>query len=155
MLHKLVVEVVEVRELFEERHKLLLRHLLLDLLTMLEPQRMCIIYQLRQFTHVPQLIESLGQRILEDECAIAVMDQLHKSAVHHFLMQGIPGQQCHLVCIQFLHRLWCQFTADTVVDGLHKHTDEGIHALHRCLLQIRILYNHLFHIDSSYTPVGN
>ena len=37
MLHKLIVEVVEVRELLEECHKLFLRHFLLNLLTMLEP----------------------------------------------------------------------------------------------------------------------
>jgi hypothetical protein len=37
ILHKLVIKVVEVRELLKERHKLLVATFLLDFLTVLEP----------------------------------------------------------------------------------------------------------------------
>ena len=92
------------------------------------------------------------------------MYQLYETAIHHLFVQDIPRQQGDLVGIQLLHRLCRQFVTNSIVRCLHKHLQEGIHALHRCLLQISILHNHLFHTfhlftfsllhPSSNTPVG-
>ena len=72
---------------------------------------MRLINQFRQIAHSTEF-QSLGERILKDEFAQSVMDQLHKSTVHHLLMQHVPGQQSNLVGIQLCHRLGRQFTAD-------------------------------------------
>ena len=73
------------------------------------------------------------------------MYQLYESTIHQLLVQNLPREQCDLVAVQLAHVLSRQFATDGIVNGLGKHTDKGIHTFHGCLLQIRILYNHLFH----------
>ena len=145
VLHKPVVVVVELRETFEQGHKLIVGAVALQLLAVLQPEGVHLVEAFRQLPHVPHLVQRFGKGILEDEGAIAIVYQLDKPSIHHLAVQRVPAEQRHLVGIQLRHRLLCRLAANGLARRLDNDIEESVHTLQSGLAQYFVFYCYLYH----------
>src|SRR3712207_3968119 len=102
------------------------------------------INQLAQTTDSPQT-HHLGKRIIKDISAIAILNQLAKSSLHHFIAKNSVSQQRMLFCREHTHRIGYHLPSHLLFISLGKYMDKGIHPIGSRLTQSSIC--HFYHIE--------
>ena len=129
-----IVVTVEVGKFLKQRHKLLIRAVGLDSLTILLIQLVAAVDDGGQPLYSP-LPHGACKRIIEDKSAQTIVYELYEAAVHNLLVKVMVGEQRRLVSVEQGHSLSVELTANGIKDGIDKNPDELVHTLKGSLRQ--------------------